>query len=75
MKKEKKKRGLAARLLLIVVNIIIIVIIAVLGANLFVIKKTENKIGPMITKIGEIFSLKDKAIHISNDNFHFKKNR
>ena len=37
-------------------------------------KKTENKIGPMITKIGEIFSLKDKVIHISNDNFHFKKN-
>lgn len=36
-------------------------------------KKTENKIGPMITKIGEIFSLKDKVIHISNDNFHFKK--
>ena len=49
MKKEKKKRGLAARLLLIVVNIIIIVIIAVLGANLFVIKKTENKIAAEIS--------------------------
>ena len=36
-------------------------------------KKTENKIGPMITKIGEVFSLKDKIIYIFNDNFHFKK--
>ena len=49
MKREKKKRGLAARLLLTVVNIMIIVIIAVLGANLFVIKKTENRIAAEIS--------------------------
>ncbi len=35
--------------------------------------KTEPKIGPMITKLNDIFSLEDKVIYISNDNFRFHK--
>lgn len=33
--------------------------------------KTEPEIGPMIKKLGEVFSLEDKVIYISNENFHF----
>lgn len=33
--------------------------------------KTEPEIGPMIKKLGEVFSLEDKVIYIANENFHF----
>lgn len=48
MRNERKKKGLAARLIRIVTGIIIIMVIAVLGVNLFVIKKTENRISAQI---------------------------
>ena len=79
MKKEKKKRGLAARLLLIVVYIIIIVMIAVLGANLFVIKKTENKIAAEISsaddsiiaqEVSDLKAIKPECIMVLGASVH-----
>jgi len=34
--------------------------------------KTESEIGPMITELDKTFLLKEKVIHIANDNFHFR---